>query len=182
VLVLGGGDTAIDCLRAAIRYGASEAVCVYRREESEMPCNHQEYHNAVEEGARFVFRAAPVSVLSDEHRQLTGLRAIRTEPGPIDAAGKQSFRIRSGTEFVVEADWIIPALGFEPLACPRTGDLAALALNDWGGIAVDGNNMTSLTGVFAGGDIVRGPSPILYTVRDARQAARQIHAFLTTVP
>lgn len=179
VLVLGAGDTAIDCLRAAIRYGAHETVCVYRREESEMPCSHQQYHNAVEEGARFVFSVSPVAVLGDQRGQVTGLRAIRTEPGPIDDAGVQSFRIRSGTEFVIEADWIIAALGFEALACPRTGDLEVLALNDCGGIAVDGNHMTSLAGVFAGGDIVRGPTPLLNAVRDARQAARQIHAYLS---
>jgi glutamate synthase (NADPH/NADH) small chain len=179
VVVLGAGDTAMDCLRAAIRYGAREAVCVYRREESEMPCSHHEYKSAVEEGAQFVFRSAPVAVLSDETGQVTGLRASRTEPGPIDAIGRQSFLLKSGTEFRIEADWIIAALGFEHLACPHTDELKDLALNDWGGFAVDGNQMTSITGVFAGGDIVHGPSPLLHAVRDARLAARNIHQYLS---
>ena len=180
VIVLGGGDTAIDCLRAAIRYGAAEAVCVYRREQSEMPCSHEEYESAVEEGARFVFRAAPAAVLDDGKGQVTALRAVRTEAGPIDAKGKQSFSIRSGSEFLVEADWIIAALGFDSLASPRTGDLAALAVNHWGGIAIDDCHMTSVPGIFAGGDLVHGPSPLLQSVRDARLAAGQIHTYLQT--
>jgi glutamate synthase (NADPH/NADH) small chain len=179
VLVLGAGDTAMDCLRAAIRYGASQAVCIYRREESEMPCGRQEFRCAVEEGAEFVFRAAPVAVLSDQRGQLTGLRVIRTEPGPIDTHGRQSFRLRPGTEFVLEADWIIAALGFDALDYPRTGELAELSRNEWGGITVDGNQMTSIPGVFAGGDLVHGPSSLLHAVRDARQAARQIHLYLS---
>jgi glutamate synthase (NADPH/NADH) small chain len=178
VVVLGGGDTAMDCLRAAIRYGARQAVCVYRREESEMPCGRQEFNCAAEEGATFIFRAAPVAILSDQRGRLTGLRVIRTEPGPIDAMGRQSFRPRSGTEFVVEADWVITALGFDALGFPRTGKPADLALNDWGGIAVDGNQMTTIPGVFAGGDLVHGPSSLLHAVRDARNAARQIHNHL----
>jgi len=182
VVVVGGGDTAMDCLRAAIRYGASEAICVYRRDQSEMPCSHQEYHSAVEEGARFIFRMSPVSVLGNEQGQVTGLRAIRTEPRPIDAAGRQSFGLRSGTEFVIEADWVIAALGFEALACPRSGDLAALAANAGGGIAVDGSHMTNLPGVFAGGDLVHGPSPLLQSVRLARKVARQIDDYLQATP
>lgn len=178
VIVIGGGESAMDCLRAAIRYGAREAVCVYRRDQSEMPCSQQDYQCSVEEGARFVFRAAPVAVLEDGKGQVTALRVIRTEAGPMDATGRQSFGLRSGTEFVVEADWIIAALGFDTLACPRTGDLATLALNHWGGIAVDGNHMTSIPGVFAGGDLVHGPSPLLDAVRKARLAAGQIHAYL----
>ncbi len=178
VIVLGAGDTAMDCLRAAIRYGASEAVCLYRREESEMPCSHHEYHSAVEEGARFMFRAAPVAVMGKGQGQVTGLRAIRTEPSPIDRNGRQSFCLRSGTEFMVEADWVIPALGFDSLACPRAGDLGALAVTASGSIAIDGNHMTSVAGVFAAGDLVHGPSQLLHSVRSARQVARQIDAYL----
>jgi glutamate synthase (NADPH/NADH) small chain len=184
VVVLGGGDTAMDCLRAAIRYGARETICAYRREESEMPCGRQEFRCAIEEGARFVFRAAPVEIVADQQGRLTGVRAIRTEAGPIDASGRQSFRLRPGTEFVIEADLVIAALGFEPLDCPQAGNLAELARNEWGGIAVDGNQMSSIPGVFAGGDLVHGPSPLLHAVRDARRAALQIHNYLsvTSVP
>jgi glutamate synthase (NADPH/NADH) small chain len=179
VVVLGGGDTAIDCLRAAIRYGAREAVCVYRREELEMPCGKQEFRCAVEEGARFMFRAAPAAVLSDENGQVTNLRALRTEAGPIDATGRQSFQLRSGSEFLIETDWIITALGFDALNCSKDSQLGGLEFNGRGGVAVDSSQMTNLPGVFAGGDIVLGPTPLLQTVRHARQAARQIDAYLS---
>jgi glutamate synthase (NADPH) small chain len=182
VVVLGGGDTAMDCLRAAIRYGAREAVCFYRREEADLPCGRREYKNAVEEGARFVFCAAPVAVLGNSQGQVTGLRLIRTELGLADSDGPRPFLLRTGTEFEMEADWVIAALGFDPLPCPRSADFDGLALNDWGGLVVDTNQMTTLPGVFAGGDVVRGPSNVLNTVRDARRAAAQIHAYLSTRP
>jgi glutamate synthase (NADPH/NADH) small chain len=178
VLVLGAGDTAMDCLRTAIRYGAREAVCVYRRDEADMPCGLHEYENAREEGAKFVFQTAPVAVLGDERRQVTGLRLVHTELGLMEAIGPRPFLIRPGTEFEMEADLVVLALGFDPLPCPHSGDFADLAVNDWGGITVDGNQMTSIPGVFAGGDIVRGPSMVLHAVRDARRAATQIHSYL----
>ena len=184
VVVIGGGDTAVDCLRAARRFGAREALGVYRRAESAMPCARQEYENAVEEGVRFVFSAAPVEVLGDARGRVRGLRIIGTEPAATEpATGPRDLplpppAIRPGTEFEVEADWIVPALGFNPLPCPRTGGFEALALNPDGGIVVDANQMTNLAGVFAGGDLVRGPSLVLHTVRDARRAALAIHARL----
>jgi glutamate synthase (NADPH/NADH) small chain len=181
VTVLGGGDTAMDCVRAAIRHGASEAVCVYRREESEMPCTHQEFQNAIEEGAQFVFRAAPVAVLGTGGT-VTGLRLIRTEPGPIDSNGRQSFRYRPGTEFVMETDWVIPALGFNSLSVPPGPELAGLAQNEVGAVMVDEKQMTSLPGVFAAGDLVNGPTALLHAVREARSAARNIHSYLAAQP
>lgn len=180
VIVLGGGDTAMDCLRAAIRYGAREAVCVYRREELEMPCGRQEFRCAVEEGARFIFRAAPVAVLSEANGLVTHLRVIRTQAGPIEATGRQSFQLRSGSEFLIEADWVIVALGFDALNSGNNGQPAELESNGQGGIAVDANQMTNLPGVFAGGDLVRGPSQLLDAVRDARLAAKQIDAYLSS--
>jgi len=179
VVVLGGGDTAMDCVRAAIRYGARETVCAYRREESEMRCGHQEFQSALEEGAQFLFRVAPVAILGDGSSQVTGVRLTRTEPGPLEAPGKQSLRFRPGSEFVVETDWVIAALGFESRALPPGNDLTRLARNDWGGVMVDGNQMTSLPGVFAGGDLVHGPCSLLHAVRDARRAADQIHTYLS---
>ena len=178
VAVLGGGDTAMDCLRAAIRYGAREAVGFYRREEALMPCGRREYESALEEGARFEFGAAPVAILADESGRVKGLRLIRTKSGPADQAGRRPFTVCAGTEFDFPADIVVTALGFEPLPCPHSGDFSELAVNDWGGIVVDENQMTSIPGVFAGGDIVRGPSPILLAVRDGRKAAEQIHAQL----
>jgi glutamate synthase (NADPH/NADH) small chain len=179
VLVIGAGDTAMDCLRTAIRYGAREAVCVYRRDEADMPCGRHEYENAVEEGARFVFQAAPLAVLGNGRREVTGLRLIRTELGLADSDGPRPFLIQPGTEFDLQADLIVVALGFDPLPCPHSGDFSDLAVNEWGGIIVDSNQMTSIPGVFAGGDIVRGPSLVLHAVRDARRAAAQIHTYLS---
>ena len=180
VVVLGGGDTALDCARAALRYGASQTLCMYRREESEMPCGKQEFRCAVEEGVQFVFRAAPVAVLGNGAGQVTGLRAIRTQPGPIDQTGRQSFQLRPGGQFVVEADWVIPALGFDSVPFADVPGSAELARNEWGGLRVDGNQMTSIAGLFAGGDLVSGPSPLLHTVRDARRAAVHIDTFISS--
>ena len=178
VLVIGGGDTAVDCLRAALRYGARQAIGLYRRDKSDMPCGRQEFQCAIEEGVEFVFRAAPVAVLGDEQGQVIGLRAIRTQPGPIDQQGRPSFCICPGAQLDVEAEWVIPALGFEPASFPLTDGASELALNQAGGIQVDANQMTNLPGIFAAGDLVKGPSPLLHAVRDARRAAGQIHTFL----
>ena len=87
VLIIGAGDSAMDCLRTAIRYGAREALCVYRRDEADMPCGRKEYENAREEGARFLFQAAPIAVLGNEQRQVTGLRLVRTELGLMESSG-----------------------------------------------------------------------------------------------
>jgi glutamate synthase (NADPH/NADH) small chain len=180
VMVVGAGDTAVDCLRTAIRCGAREAVCVYRRDEADMPCTFQEYENAREEGARFVFQAAPVAVLGNDQRQVTGLRLLRTELGLMESIGPRPFLVRPGSEFNLPADLIVLALGFDPLPCPHSGDFNDLAVNEWGGIIVDSNQMTSIPGVFAGGDIVHGPSLVLHAVRDARRAAAQIHNYLSS--
>lgn len=178
VVVLGGGDSAIDCARAAIRYGAAEAKVVYRRGAEEMQCGRQHYESAFEEGARFFFQATPVAVLGDSDGRVRGLRLIRTELGPADPGQQRPFRIVRGSEFEIEADWVIPALGFEPMPCPASDDFAGLTRNKWGGLAVDAHQMTSRPGVFAGGDMVRGPSLILESVRDARRAAAEIHSYL----
>ncbi|HEV2394864.1 MAG TPA: NAD(P)-dependent oxidoreductase [Verrucomicrobiae bacterium] len=177
VVVLGAGDTAMDCLRAAIRYGARETLCVYRRGEREMPCSRQEYRNAREEGARFLFQAAPVAVLGRGTESVSGLRLIRTR---LESAGTErlSFSPQPGTEFEIDADCVILALGFMPAPSSEDDDFNMLARNDWGGLAVDSNLMTSMPGVFAGGDIVRGPTSILHAVRDARLAAARIHSYL----
>jgi glutamate synthase (NADPH/NADH) small chain len=109
---------------------------------------------------------------------VAGLRLIRTEPGAADTPGRRSVSAVPGSEFDLEADWIVQALGFAPLPCPHTEDFSQLAINEWGGLVVDAGQMTNLPGVFAGGDLVRGPSLVLHAVRDARRAAAQIAAYL----
>lgn len=174
VVVIGGGDTALDAARTAVRCGARQVTCIYRRDEASLPCTRHEYINAMEEGVAFQFQATPVAVLERDGRWARGVRFLRTGLGQVETNGRRAFHVLPGTEFDIEADWVIPALGFDPLPCLRTGDFAELAVNDWGGIVVDGGQMTNLPGVFAGGDLTRGPSLILHAVRDARQAAHQI--------
>ena len=177
VAVLGGGDTALDCLRAAIRYGAREATGIYRRDPADMPCSRREYQNAVEEGARFKFRTAPLVVLGNGS-EVSGLRLIQTRLGAADATGRHAFATVPDSEFELPVDCVVLALGFDPVPCPRAADFRSLTLNSWGGIVVDDSQMTSRPGVFAGGDIVRGPCLAVEAVRDGRKAAEQIHRFL----
>jgi glutamate synthase (NADPH/NADH) small chain len=178
VAVLGGGDLAMDCLRTALRSGASEAVCVCRREADDLPCVRSEYENAVEEGGQFLFRAAPVAVLGNDRGEVTGLRLIRTELGAADGAGRRTLAILPGTEFDIPAARVFVALGFEPLPLPDQNPFGSLARNEQGGLRVDDNQMTSTPGIFAGGDLVRGPSTVLNTVRDARRATQGIQDYL----
>lgn len=178
VVVLGGGDMAVDCVRTALRAGAREVVCAYRRDEASLPCIRSEYESAVEEGARFLFQAVPAAVLGNERGEVAAVRLTRTELGAADETGRRSFRVVPGEEFEIPADCVLPALGFEPLPLPEDNPFGPLARNETGGLQVDERQMTSLPGVFAGGDLVRGPSRILDVVRDARRAAEGIHSFL----
>jgi glutamate synthase (NADPH/NADH) small chain len=178
VVVIGGGDTAMDCLRTAIRCQASDVLCVYRRDEASMPCSHAEHDDALEEHARFLCQAVPVAILGDEHGRVTGLRLLRTELGAPGADGRPEFKPLPGTEFEIPADWVIPALGFDPLTFPSSSDFADLATGDNGGLLVDDQHMTNVEGVFAGGSVVSGSSMVVNTVRDARRAAVDIDSFL----
>ncbi len=178
VVVLGAGDTAMDCLRSAIRAHAGAAVCVYRRDEENMPAVRREYENAVEEGAEFVFHAVPVALLGDQQGRVSLVRCQRTELGAKDVTGRRPPIPIPGTEFDVAADLVVAAFGFEPSPLARMSDLSQLATNESGGVVVDGRQMTNLNGVFAGGDMVRGPSLVVHAVRDARKAAQEIHRFL----
>lgn len=178
VAVLGGGDTAMDCLRTALRSGARQAVCLYRRDLANMPGSRKEYYNALEEGARFQFLTNPVALIDDAHGRVAAVRCVRMELGAPDASGRRSPKPVPGSEFDVPAELVLVAYGFDPVPFPADSDLAALALDRWGGFKVDANQMTSVPGVFAGGDSVRGPSLVVHAVRDARRAALGIHRWL----
>ncbi len=182
VVVLGGGDTAMDCLRTAIRCGAHETVAVYRRDEASLPCGRHEYENAVEEGVQFVFQAAPVEFLGNDEGRVTGLRLIRTQLENPDSTGRKGFIPQPGTEFEMAADWVFLALGFDPEPFRHWDEFSTLGRNPSGGIVVDAHQMTPIPGVFAGGDIVRGTSLVVHTVRDARQAAVGIDDYLKARP
>ena len=182
VAVLGGGDTAMDCLRTARRAGAQSAVCLYRRDFANMPGSRKEYYNALEEGAEFQFLTNPVAILGDDHGTVTGVRCVRMELGAPDASGRSKPRAVPGSEFDAPVDLVLVAYGFDPVAFPEDSEFSAIKVNEWGGIIVDRNQMTSLPGVFAGGDSVRGPSLVVHAVRDARRAAAGIHRQLAPKP
>lgn len=180
VAVIGCGDTAMDCLRTAIRRGAGEALCVYRRDEANMPCSHREYVDALEEGVQFHFRSQPVEVLAGPEGRVRALRLVRTvvDPGQRGADGRQLFRAERGTEFELPVDWVILALGFDLPPGMVSAEFAEVTTHPEGTIVVDASRMTSVPGVFAGGDIVRGPCDVVHAVHDARLAANGIDAFL----
>jgi len=178
VAVLGGGDTAMDCLRTALRCGARGAVCLYRRDLSNMPGSRKEYANALEEGARFEFLVNPVELRGDAHGAVAEVRCMRMELAAPDASGRRKPRAIPDSDFTVPAELVLVAYGFEPVPFPPGGDLAELITNDWGALRVDEYQMTSVPGVFAGGDSARGPSLVVHAVRDARKAAQGIHRWL----
>jgi glutamate synthase (NADPH) small chain len=171
VVVLGGGDVAIDCLRTALRRGAADALCLYRRDEASLPANPHEYQNAREEGARFEFQASPVRLAGDAAGRVTQVRCLRTALGEREADGRPAPAPLPGTEFDVPAEVVLAALGFVASPFPVHGDLQALPLTPAGLVKVDDNLMTELPGVFAGGTLVRGASAFLDAVQDARRAA-----------
>jgi glutamate synthase (NADPH/NADH) small chain len=178
VVVLGGGDTAMDALRTAARAGAVETVCLYRRDLANMPGSRKEYYNAIEEGAQFQFLTNPVALEINDSRVVVGVRCTRMELGEQDFSGRRKPRVVPGSEFIVPADVVLVAYGFDPVPFPAGSDFSEISINDWGAIRVDENQMTNLPGVFAGGDIVRGASLVVHAVRDGRKAALGIHCYL----
>jgi glutamate synthase (NADPH/NADH) small chain len=182
VIVLGLGDTALDCARTARRYGATEVTCVYRRGPEDKTCSRNAFEAATEEGVRFVYHAVPIEVVAGKEGSVCAMRFSPTEPGPRDAAGRRTFTIRSQDVVEIPADIVITALGSVSSPCPHSGDCAELEINEWGGLKVDADLATNLAGVFAGGDLVHGPCHVLQAVRDGRTAAAAIHRFIATRP
>jgi glutamate synthase (NADPH/NADH) small chain len=188
VAVLGGGDTAMDCLRTAIRCGAREAICIYRRDLENMPGSRREYFNAVEEGARFMFLTNAISLSGNDTGAICEARCVRMELGEPDTKGRRKPRAIPGSEFSVPVDVMLIAYGFDPVpifaagnsdnVCPERS--RRIEVNKWGGVIVDENQMTSVPGVFAGGDLVRGPDLVVRAVRDSRKAAAGIHKYLSS--
>ncbi|MBP2314207.1 NAD(P)-dependent oxidoreductase [Azospirillum soli] len=176
VVVLGGGDTAMDCVRTAIRQGAKSVKCLYRRDRKNMPGSQREVAHAEEEGVEFIWQAAPEGFNGDT--VVTGVRAVRIHLGVADATGRQTPQVIEGSEFTVDADLVIKALGFEPEDLPSMFGEADLKVTRWGTLLIDHRTkMTNLEGVFAAGDIVRGASLVVWAIRDGRDAAEGIHAY-----
>ena len=177
VVVVGGGDTAMDCVRTAVRQGAKSVKCLYRRDRANMPGSLREVANAEEEGVEFVWLSAPEAFLGDG--RVEAVRAHRMRLGAPDASGRQAPEIEPGSAFRLEADLVVKALGFDPEDVPALFGEPELKVSRWGTVGIDWDTMmTSLPGVFAGGDIVRGASLVVWGVRDGRDAAAGIHAYL----
>ena len=177
VVVIGGGDTAMDCVRTAIRQGASKVSCLYRRDRQNMPGSQREVANAEDEGVVFEWLAAPQAFLGEE--EVSAVRAFRMRLGVADASGRQAPEPIEGSEFDLEADLVIKALGFDPEDLPQLFGVPELQVTKWGTLKTDFRTFeTSLEGVFAAGDIVRGASLVVWAVRDGRDAAEQIEKFL----
>ncbi len=177
VVVIGGGDTAMDCVRTAIRQGAKSVRCLYRRDRANMPGSQREVANAEEEGAEFVWLSAPHSFVGDEH--VTAVRANRMRLGAPDASGRRAPEVDPGGPVEMPADMVIKALGFDAEELPHLWETPELGVTRWGTVLVDNKTlMTSLDGVFAAGDIVRGASLVVWAIRDGRDVASTMHKYL----
>jgi glutamate synthase (NADPH/NADH) small chain len=179
VVVLGGGDTAMDALRIALRAGARDALCIYRRDRENMPADPKEFENAVEEGAQFLFQSQAVAIVGQGDGEVTGVRCVRTELGAPDASGRSEAQPLPGSEFEVPAEVVLVAYGFAPPRLPDCKELAELARDERGCLVVDAVQMTSLPGVFAAGAIARWPVTMIQVMGDARKAAAEMDRYLT---
>lgn len=177
VCVVGGGNVAMDAVRTAKRLGAEEAIIVYRRSKVEMPARVEEVHHAEAEGIRFEMLTAPLEVIGDENHWVSGLKCQRMELGEPDASGRRRPVPVAGSEFVLDCDVVVVAIGTRanPLLTATCPDLK---LNKQGNILVDENGMTTIPGVFAGGDIVRGAATVILAMGDGKRAASAISDFL----
>ena len=175
VVVIGGGDTAMDCVRTAVRQGAKSVTCLYRRDRANMPGSQREVQNAEEEGVVFEWLAAPEAISTTKTGKLKAVKAARMKLGAADASGRQAPE-KTGDTFDVKADMVIKALGFDPEDLPELFEEPALTVNRWGAIRIDFATMeTSLPRVYAAGDIVRGASLVVWAIKDGRDAAEQMH-------
>ncbi|MBN1369226.1 MAG: NADPH-dependent glutamate synthase [Dehalococcoidaceae bacterium] len=178
VAVIGGGNVAMDAARAALRLGADKVYVIYRRSEAEMPARREEVENAVEEGIEFVFLANPIRFLGDEKRNLTGVECIRMKLGEPDSSGRRRPVPQDGSQFQMELDVAIVALGTtpNPLISRST---PGLEVNRWGTLVCDETTgRTTRPGVWAGGDVVTGSATVISAMGAARKAARDIDDYL----
>ena len=176
VVVIGGGDTAMDCVRTSVRQGAASVRCLYRRDRANMPGSMREVKNAEEEGVEFVWLSAPQAFLGDSH--VTGVRVQAMRLGMADATGRQAVE-PTDQSVTIEADLVIKALGFDPEELPRLWGQPELECSRWGTLKVNHRTaMTNMPGVFAAGDIVRGASLVVWAIRDGRDAAAAMHAHM----
>jgi len=174
VVVIGGGDTAMDYLRTAKREGAKSVTCLYRRDAHNMPGSQKEYKNAMEEGVDFTFFASPKEIVLSEDGKAIAVEVVKTNLGVKDESGRQKMEEVKGSEFRVKADVIIMSLGFDP-AVPSFLAENGIETNSWGGIITNAETKeTTTAGIYAGGDCFRGADLVVTAAFDGREAARNI--------
>jgi glutamate synthase (NADPH) small chain len=177
VVVIGGGDTAMDCVRTAVRQGAKSVKCLYRRDRENMPGSQREVANAEEEGVEFVWLSGPKSF--DGNGKVETVRAAKMRLGAPDASGRRAPEADPAGDFTLDADMVITALGFEAEDLPKLFGAEELGVTRWGTVRIDHKTMmTNLDGVFAVGDIVRGASLVVWAIKDGRDVTEHMHSWL----
>lgn len=176
VAVVGAGNTAMDAMRVCLRLGAEEVSCIYRRSRAEAPARAEEVHHAEQEGIRFKWLTNPVAVLDDGEGGVSGIRCVRMELGEPDDSGRRRPVPVAGSEHDIEVDLVVVAIGTN--ANPIIGQTSKLALNKWGYIETDEDLVTSMPGIFAGGDIVTGAATVIEAMGAGRKAARSMRRYL----
>jgi glutamate synthase (NADPH/NADH) small chain len=177
IATIGGGNVAMDSARTAKRMGADSSIILYRRTRKEMPAREEEIHHAEDEGIQFEFLVAPLEIIGNDKKWVTGIKCVRMQLAEPDASGRARPVAIPGSEFTVPCEVVVIAVGTRanPLLTATCPDLK---LNKWGNIIVDDKGMTSLPGVFAGGDIVRGAATVILAMGDGKRAAKSIDEFL----
>ncbi len=179
VVVIGGGDTAMDCVRTSVRQKAKSVKCLYRRDRENMPGSAREVGNAIEEGVEFVWLTSPKSFIGSKN--VEAVEVSKMKLGSPDSSGRKKPEIEKGSEYKIKADIVIKSLGFDPENLPKLFNAKELAISQWGTIKIDLKTMqTNLDGVFAAGDIVRGASLVVWAIKDGRDAADQIEKYLNS--
>ena len=177
VVVIGGGDTAMDCVRTSVRQNAKSVKCLYRRDKKNMPGSSREVANAQEEGVEFVWLSSPKEFIGIN--KIESLVVDRIKLGEPDDSGRRKPEVQKNSEFNIKADIVIKALGFDPEDLPNLFDSTDLKVTRWGTLKTDFETMeTNLPGVFAAGDIIRGASLVVWAIKDGRDAALSIKKFL----
>ena len=177
VVVIGGGDTAMDCVRTATRQNAKSVKCIYRRDRENMPGSSREVANAIEEGVEFIWLTSPKKFIGT--KKITEVQVNKMILGPADSSGRKKPEIQENSEYNIKADIVIKSLGFDPENLPELFSAKELSVSRWGTIKIDLNTMqTNIDGVFAAGDIVRGASLVVWAIKDGRDAAIQIQKYL----
>ena len=177
IVVIGGGDTAMDCVRTSIRQKAKSVKCLYRRDRENMPGSAREVSNAIEEGVEFIWLTSPKSFVGET--SVNAVEVNKMKLGEPDSSGRRRPEIEVGLDYTIPADLVIKSLGFDPENIPKLFNAEELAISQWGTIKIELKSMqTNLDGVFAAGDIVRGASLVVWAIRDGRDAATQIEKYL----